>query len=261
MTSPARPAAPARRTEARRHVPLRQSCARPHACPAPVRMQVLSQVPLFAGLPTAKLIEIDRRMVSLAWNEDDPLYHAGDPAEHLYVVAAGRAKAVRPTGDGREIVVDFLAPGDLVGGLRTLGRPVHTETVRALTTTCALRIDAGAFRDVLVEHPAVALRALDDVADQLAGARSALTEQSTATVAQRVAAAILRLAEKFGQERAEGGLLIQLPLSRADLAGMTGSTPESVSRVMSRLRAEGVLDSGRRWTTVLDRARLAAEAA
>ncbi|MEO8556770.1 MAG: helix-turn-helix domain-containing protein, partial [Actinomycetota bacterium] len=54
--------------------------------------------------------------------------------------------------------------------------------------------------------------------------------------------------------------LLQLPLSRADLAGMVGSTTESVSRVMSRLRTEGIIDSGRRWTAVLDRDRLAATA-
>lgn len=77
-------------------------------------------------------------------------------------------------------------------------------------------------------------------------------------MAQRVATTLLRLVEKFGQDRAGGATLIQLPLSRADLAGMTGSTPESVSRVMSQLRKDGIIESGRRWTSVLDHDRLAA---
>lgn len=246
---------------ARRRVPLRSTCAQPHHCPLPVRMEVLGRAPLFAGLSHDELVRIDRRMVSLSWAQDDSLYTAGEPAEHLYVLAAGRAKASRLTVNGQEVVVDLLAPGDLFGGMRILGQPTYPETVRALTTTCALRIGARAFRDVLTEHPQVALRVIDDTAALLAQARTDVTEQSTATVAQRVATTLLRLADKFGQDGRSGATLIQLPLSRTDLAGMTGSTPESVSRVMSRLRKDGVIDSGRRWTAVLDRDRLAATAA
>lgn len=51
-------------------------------------------------------------------------------------------------------------------------------------------------------------------------------------------------------------LRVPLPLSRADLAGLAGPTPVSVSRVMSRWKKEGLIDSGRRWTALLDRSRL-----
>lgn len=220
-------------------------------------MRVLGQVPLFAGLSEAELESIDRRMVSLSWGEGDPLYTAGEQAEHLYVLASGRAKLTQHARSGQGIVTDLLAPGDLFGALSTLGQPHYTETAEALTTTCALRIDPVAFREVLGEHPDVALRVLDDVSARLAQARSDAGQRAAGTVAQRVAATLLRLADTLGQERAAGGTLLQLPLSRADLAGMTGSTPESVSRVMSQLRRDGVIDSGRRWTSVLDRDRLA----
>ncbi|WP_421014613.1 Crp/Fnr family transcriptional regulator, partial [Glutamicibacter creatinolyticus] len=52
------------------------------------------------------------------------------------------------------------------------------------------------------------------------------------------------------------GELIQFPLSRADLAGITGASPESVSRAMSSLRKAGIIETGRRWTALTDRARL-----
>ena len=221
-------------------------------------MKVLSQVPLFAGLSQEELAGVERRMVSLSWAEGDVLYTAGAQAEHLYVLAAGRAKASRLAVSGQEVVVDLLAPGDLFGGMRTLGRPTYPETVRALTTTCALRIDSQAFRNLLTTYPQVALRVIDDTAALLVLARSDVAAQSTETVAQRVASTLLRLADKFGQDSISGATLIQLPLSRNDLAAMTGSTPESVSRVMSQLRKDGIIDSGRRWTAILDRERLAA---
>ncbi|KAE8764088.1 Crp/Fnr family transcriptional regulator [Georgenia thermotolerans] len=245
------------RTTARRRAPLRATCAQPHACPRPVRMRVLSQVGYFAGLTEAELADIDRRMVALSWAEDDPLYRAGEPADHLYVLAAGRVKITQPTATGAELITDLLAPGDLFGALSTLGEPTYPESAVALTTTCALRIDPGAFRAVLTAHPQVALRVLDDVAARLARARSDAGRVASGSVAQRLAATLLRLATKLGQERAgDGTTLLQLPLTRADLAAMTASTPESVSRLMSRWRAEGVIDSGRRWTAIRDRERL-----
>lgn len=243
---------------ARRRVPLATTCGQPHACPRPVRMQVLSRVGWFAGLTEPELDAVDARLVSLSWGEGDALYRVGDPAEHLYVLAAGRVKTTHPTPGGGEVITDVLVPGDLFGTLSTLGDPVHRETAEALTTSCALRMDLSAFRAVLTEHPQVAMRVLDDVAARLAAARTGAVRSVSGTVEQRVAAVLLRLADRVGHERHAGGTLLQLPLTRTDLAAMTGSTPESVSRVMSRLKRDGVVDSGRRWTSVLDRTRLAA---
>jgi len=224
-------------------------------------MQVLGRVPFFAGLSPQQLDGIDRRMVSLSWAAGDPLFAAGESADHLYLLAAGQVKLSQPTPNGQDVVVDLLTPGDLFGALRVLGQPVYPETAWALTTICVLRIDPQCFGEILAEYPQVVLRVLDDVAGRLAQARSDVGQLRTSTVAQRVATTLLRLADKLGQERSGNrGTLLQLPLSRADLAGMVGSTEESVSRVMSRLRKEGIIDSGRRWTAVLDRERLAATA-
>ncbi|MGV8979295.1 MAG: Crp/Fnr family transcriptional regulator [Cellulomonas sp.] len=246
--------------EGRRRVPLRTTCAQPHSCARPVRLGVLQQVPYFSGLSDDELDAIDRRMLSLSWAEGDLLYRAGEPARYLFVLAAGRVKLSQPTTSGTAVVVDVVLPGRLFGAMGALGQPVYEQTAEALVTSCALRIDQEAFRSVLSEHTQVALRVLDDVAGRLASAHSRAGQQVTDTVAQRVASTLLRLADDVGQERAGGGTLLQVPLSRADLAGLTGSTPESVSRVMSQLRKDGIIDSGRRWTAVLDRARLEATA-
>lgn len=252
-TGPSPPDAPT----GRRRIPLRSLAGRPHACSKDVRLQVLQGVDLFRDLTADQLTAVNAEMIAHAWDEDAPLYRAGDRADHLYILASGRAKAFRSTADGQDVVVDFLAPGDLFGDLQILGRSQHTETVQALTNVCALQIGTREFREILTQQPRVALRVLHAVSIQLALARSSVTKQSTATVAERVAAVLLWLAEKFG-ESGTTGTLIEIPLSRADLASITGSTTASVSRVMSGLRKDGVIDSGRRWTEILDHRRLSA---
>lgn len=124
-----------------------------------------------------------------------------------------------------------------------------------------LRIGQDDFRQVLIEHPRVGLRVLDDVSARLARTQSDIGGQATRTVPQRVATALLRLADKLGEDRGPQGIMLEVPLSRADLAGLARSTPESVSRIMSRWKRDGLIDSGRRWTALLDRERLEHEAA
>ncbi|MBZ2199179.1 Crp/Fnr family transcriptional regulator [Ruania sp. N2-46] len=244
----------------RRTIPLREITL-PHQCPRPVRLYVLARAPYFLGLGEKALDRIDKLMQTRTFAPAGRIYSAGDRAHSLYVVAEGRVKLSQVTADGTETVTDILVPGEMFGAMGSLGEPHHLHSASALVGTCTLRIDQSDFQAVLVDQPTVALRVLDDVAARLAQARSDIGGQTTDTVPQRVATALLRLADKLGEDRGRQGVLLEVPLSRADLAGLARSTPESVSRVMSRWKKAGLIDSGRRWTALLDRGRLEEEAA
>jgi CRP-like cAMP-binding protein len=101
---------------------------------------------------------------------------------------------------------------------------------------------------------------LDEVLHRFEQAQQTIRRLSADSAQQRVAAALLGLVDKLGvaQDRA---LVLEVHLTRVDVAALTGLTPETVSRVMSRLRDAGIVDTGRLWTVILDRTRLAAEAA
>jgi CRP-like cAMP-binding protein len=224
-----------------------------------MRLTILGQIPIFRDLSAPEMTDLADRMLSLSWAPGDALFTAGEPSAHVFVLAAGQAKAFRSTPTGQATSLDFLGPGEVLGGLTALDAGRYAETAVALVTTCALRLEAGAFRGMLLAHPAVALRVLDVVTDRLHRARSMEAEQASGTVIARVASTLLRLADVFGVPGEQTGTtLIQLPLTRADLAAMTGTSAESVSRAMSGLRRDGLIDSGRRWTAVLDRPGLVA---
>lgn len=247
------------RATSRRAIPL-TDVTLPHHCPEPVRLAVLDRSLFFHGLGEAALRGIDRRMRAATWRADESIFHAGEPAQTLYVVAEGRVRISQTTPEGTQSVTDILGPGETFGAMGTLGEPYHLQTATALVGTCTLRVGQETFRELMVEHPVVGLRVVDDLAARLSQAQVDIGGQSTDTVEQRVARALLRLADKVGTDRGAEGILLEVPLSRADLAGLARSTPESVSRVMSRWKREGVVDSGRRWTALLDRPRLEAAA-
>ena len=246
--------------DGRRTIPLAEVTL-PHHCPAPVRLGVLGRSAYFHGLDEQALERIDRRMRTITVAADAAVFHAGEEASALYVVAEGRVRIAEPTPTGALVVTDILGLGQMFGAMSSLGEPFHRRTATALVGSCLLRIGQEAFREVMVENPVVGLRVVDDLAARLSRAQTDMGRQSTDTVEQRVARALLRLADSLGEDRGEQGLLLEVPLSRADLAGLARSTPETVSRVMSALRREGIIDSGRRWTSILDRAALKERAA
>lgn len=118
-----------------------------------------------------------------------------------------------------------------------------------------LQISSEDFDTILAEYPDVTRKVLEAVSKRLTESQEIVKQLSAYTVEQRIASALLRLAGKLGETRGQG-VLIQLPFSRQDLAAMTGSTTETVSRVMSRFAEDGLVKSGRKWVTITDKKRL-----
>ncbi|HYW34148.1 MAG TPA: Crp/Fnr family transcriptional regulator, partial [Balneolaceae bacterium] len=111
------------------------------------------------------------------------------------------------------------------------------------------------FQDIMNEYPSVAMLVLEITTDRLNDSRKRIQYLATLPVKTRVACVLLKLADKFGEED-ESGLLIQLPLSRKDLADMSGTSTETASRIMSQLQRDGLITSGRQWVAINNRSEL-----
>ena len=120
-----------------------------------------------------------------------------------------------------------------------------------------LTITAEDFRTILARYPSAALAVLDITQRRLHEAHEMVRQISAYPVEQRIAYVLSRLADKLGEVRDEG-LLIQMPLTRDDIAQMTGATAETASRVMSQFQKDGLINSGRQWVAIADPKRLAA---
>lgn len=229
--------------------PVTRSLGEPHQCSDDTRLRVLRDVRWFKDLSDEEIYEISKEITSHAWSPEEYIQIEGDEADALHVIAQGMAKVEKVSADGTTRIVDIAARGDLVGVLPQLGEKVYTDSVVTIYITCALKIDADRFQAIMLEYPSVALNVIDDLAEKLARSRHSETVGSQ-PVSKRLAGVLLTLMRKVGRRDSEG-ILIDVPLSRVDLAAMAGSTPESVSRTMSRWKAQGIIDSGRRWTRVL----------
>ncbi len=241
----------------RRSTPLKPEDIEPHLCTIHSRLDILSQVPFFADLSSEAVAEVNQLFHDYGYEPGQPIYYAGDPAIRLYVVAVGKVKLLQHTLGGQDVLLDILTPGEFFGSLSVLGNETYPDTALAQTMACILAIAADDFQAILWRYPSVTVAALETVARRLKAAHEMIRQLSAHSVEHRIAAALLKLAEKLGEPRPEG-LLIQMPLSRQELAEMTGTTVETASRVMSQFQKDGLIRTGRQWVALADKLWLAA---
>ena len=240
---------------ARPKSPVRSEWLDPAVCSLDYRLKLIGRLPFFKHLPAEAIVHINQLFHDRDISSGQTVYFEGDEAERLYLVALGKVKLVRNTEMGRAVLLDILHGGEYFGNLPAFGRRIHTETAIALTDGCILYISSEDFETILSHHPDVTRKVLEAVSQRLDESQDTIKHLSIYSVEQRLAAVLVRLAKKLGEVRG-GTVVIQLPLSRQDLAAMTGSTTETVSRVMSRFAEQGLIKSGRKWVTIVDEARL-----
>lgn len=225
-------------------------------CSTELRLQLLGDLPFLASLSAAEIAQANESFQTFDYAEGDTIYFSGDLAGHLYVIASGQVRLMQHSGAGKDVLLDVLKPGDFFGSLTPGGEQRYAETAQAQSHACIMAITAAKFRELMAAYPRIALAVLDLTAARLQNARETVRQLSAFSAEQRIAAVLVRLAEKLGDQQA-GGLLIQTRLSREDLAQMTGATPETASRIMASLQKDGLISSGRQWVAINDMEALA----
>jgi CRP-like cAMP-binding protein len=223
----------------------------PAVCSLEYRLKIIGRLPFFRHLSSEAIAEINRLFDDRDVPAEQAIYFEGDPGEHLYLVAMGKVKLLRHTASGRDVLLDILRGGEYFGSLAILGGRGYTESAVAQTDCCILQISSTNFEKILNRYPDVSLKVLQAVGQRLEESQEIVKQLSVYSADQRIAAALIRLATKMGEQK-EHGMLIQLPFSRQDLAAMTGTTVETVSRVMSRFAEQGLVTTGRKWVEISD---------
>ncbi len=235
----------------RRTVPLRGDSIEPQACTLQMRRQILRALPFFRVLGEQEIARINGSFREKGFEPGEILMAAGRTADRLSVVARGKLMVLRSMTSGKEVLLEVLSRGDFFGSLSPAERTPSEDIVRAQTAGCLLNVSVRQFQQILESHPRVALAVLEIVGERLLRARDMIQHLSASSAEVRIAHTLVRLAQKLGSPQA-GEALIQVPLSREDLAAMTGTTSETVSRVLSRFRRTGLIETGRRWVRVLN---------
>lgn len=208
-------------------------------------VQLLSGVQLFKGLSEAALADVAASAQTLNREEGASFFVQGDDATRFFVIADGRVKVSQVTAEGHQIVVRYAGGGEMFGCVPLYGGEEYPATASAVVPSRALAWSRSLMDRLMERHPRIAINALELLGEELSLVRSRYQELATERVERRVARALLRLVGKAGR-KVEKGVMIRFPLSRQDLAELTGTTLHTVSRILSGWEQRGLIESGRR---------------
>ncbi len=212
--------------------------------------KILSLVPLFSSLNPSDLRDCALLAQERLIKPSTLLFRQGNQATTLFVVIKGQFRASEITPDGREILHRFLGPGDMLGGMAAVGDMKYPISAVAVEPSCVLTWTTTAVHRLMEKHPKIARNAMRLMVQRIQEFQQRCIDLSTQRVEQRIARAIARLASQTGRRVADG-VLLDVALSRRDLAEMTGTTLFTVSRILNQWRVAGLVRLDRRRVTLL----------
>ena len=211
---------------------------------AKVDTSLVAHLPLFAGFSNEELEEILREARSSRHAKNTAIFAQGEDAHSFFLLLHGHVRAAKTTPTGEQIVVRYVAPGETFGLAMAIGLAQYPATATAVDDSVVLAWPTGAWPRLVQKFPALATNTLQTVGTRLQESHTRVLEMSTQQVEQRVAHALLRLAKQSGK-KLDHGIEIDFPISRQDIAQMTGTTLHTVSRILSGWESQGLVESGR----------------
>lgn len=212
-------------------------------------IDLIRKVDLFRGLDTEALVSILGKAQQQSISRNAFYFHEGNAATSIYVLIQGRIKIIQTTPEGHQVVLRIVVPGRMFAGIAAFGSTVYPASAQAITDSKSLCWDGKTIAQIMEQYPSVALNALKHLSGRLQEVQDRYRELATERVEQRVARALIRLVRQSGRKTKEG-VLIDMPLSRQDLAEMTGTTLFTVSRILSGWEQKAIVITGRKQVTI-----------
>jgi len=204
-------------------------------------LDFLRASPIFGDLPTRHLTAVAAAAREAPCRAREYVFHEGDAASWLCLVKTGHVRIVRHSRAGKDVVLELLGPGEVFGGVAVIERRPYPASAQATEPSAIVRIPADVVVDLAARHPSVVREMALLIGRRLRAAHDSVKSLSVESVEARLAASLLRLADREGVATKRG---VELPfhLTRQSLADMSGTTVETTIRVVSRWLRDGLVE-------------------
>lgn len=218
--------------------------------PAPTD-DVLRKISLFRRVSPADRARIGEVSHLKHYAAGDVIFREGDPADTVLTIVEGRVKVFKATPAGKEIILEIFGNGDPLGAVAVYENTDLPASAVALDATTCIAIAQRDFFALLERHPALVRGLLSGLTLRLAELTRRLADM-TGRVEGRFARLFLKLADQIGRSE-RGGIFVAMPLTRQELADLTGTTIETAIRIMSRWQKDEVVRTEKDGFVVVDR--------
>lgn len=219
--------------------------------------RLISRAPLLRGVGRDLLVTLASRALRRELARGERLWRAGDAATAFTLILSGLVKIVRRAPDGTDAILGLFGPGETIGDSAVLGRSEYpADAVVASARAEVLRLEAAPVLAELGARPEVARAMTQALLDHTEALQAKIRILSAGAVPRRLAALLLFLADRFGDEVADGTTRIPLVLSRMELAALISARVETTIRTLSKWQKAGLVAADAQGITIRDLTRL-----
>lgn len=211
------------------------------------RVKVLEQTFIFSGLDKSELDELSRVAIKRSLKPKEFLFLEGHPVDNLFIITRGEIKTVRYSSSGKEFILVFRKPYDVIGAGSILQGSPYITSAQAVTYMEILQISREHLLPFFSRNRQLVMKTIDILMKQISEYKIRLNDMATERAKLRIARILLILHASFGNT---------LPFTRQDIAGIAGVTTETAARVVKHFQDEGLVQSLRHKIIVTDAEKL-----
>ena len=213
----------------------------------PEKLELLSAMNILQDLPEEE-IEALMSEIPIHTAKKGTIFYGSDGPEVLFLLKSGKVELYRLSPEGKRLTLVIVEQGTIFGEMSLIGQRLVGTCAIALEDSVICALSRHDVESLMVQHPQVALRVIEVLANRLQETRNSLEQMAFSDVTGRVADLLLRLSD--GDDNVVEGY------SHQDLAAMIGCLRESFTAVLDRFKGSGVLTTGRKRIEITDRAQL-----
>ncbi len=214
-------------------------------------LDIISEIPLFSGLPEDQISAIKQIAVEKHINKGEIVFSEGEEGHGFYVIAEGRIKIFKVSAEGKEQILHIFGAGQPFGEVPVFAGQKFPANAQAIDKTRALFLPRAAIVDLIAANPSLALNMLAVMSKKLRQFTVQIENLSLKEMPARLASYLIFLAEEQDADE-----LVSLKISKGQLASILGTIPETLSRIFAKLSGRNLIRVDGKNITLLDRAGL-----
>ena len=215
-------------------------------------MKNVKKIELFKNLSEEELKELEPYLVQTAYKKKEDIFNEGDSPEWFYIVSKGKVKVTKLSHEGKEIILEIISPFDIFGGVAVLRNFPYPANAVAMEDSEVVKISRKNLMRLVDRFPNLMYCIALQLGDRMKSSYDSLKNIALERVEARIAALLLKLSNKVGVETKDG-VLIDMRLTKQDVADMVGTTVETSIRTFSKFKKQGFVKDSNGKIIIRDR--------
>ena len=200
------------------------------------KRQIIASSPIFGGLTEDQVDQLENISRDIYFGRNETIFMEGDDGSGFYIVAGGKVKVFKISAEGKEQILHIFGPGQPIGEVPVFSGQHFPAHAQAVEKSHLLFFPRQAFVDLITAHPSLALNMLAVLSMRLRQFTIQVENLSLKEVPGRLASYLILLSEE------QHTTTVHLPISKSQLASLLGTIPETLSRIFSKMTAQGYID-------------------